>query len=75
MKVPRLSLGEMLVGIAFAGLAAFVVAGAWDSPFVLHGLAISGTVLVPGFLVALLMVRQHREKGKRTGPGRPAGGA
>jgi hypothetical protein len=63
----------MLVGVVFAGLAAFMVAGARDSPFALHGLAISGAVLVPGFLVALLMVRQHREKGKRKGQAaRPA---
>jgi hypothetical protein len=42
-----------------------MVAGARDSRLVLQAIAISGAVLVPGFLVALLMVRQHREKGKR----------
>lgn len=58
---------EFLLALLCVGLFAAVALRTWGDLFFLHGLAMMGILLFLGYLLFLIMMRQHRE---RRGPGR-----
>ena len=60
MRFPQWNLGELLLATAFIGLFTALAVRTWGGFFFLPGLAMAGIPLFLGYLLLVLMIRQHR---------------
>ena len=60
-------LDELMLGVAFAGVNAALVAATWGGWFWAQGIAMGTIVLPTAYLVALLMLRTRRGRRKARG--------
>jgi hypothetical protein len=70
MRLPRFSLAELMLAIVFVGVFAALAVRTWGGFFFLQRLAIAGVLLFYGYLLLVIVRRQHRERRevRRGGP-------
>lgn len=69
MRQLRFHLAELVLAVVFLGLFTALVVVTWGDLFFVHGLVLVGSPLFLGYLLLVIMLRQHREKRKGQGSG------